>query len=118
MTWREVYQPPFYSDEYGIYMWSKNKTTTFTFNLSYGSNVDKQSIIDNIVKKLNGDTSIKFDNKFTLRNNIYFNYGDEFAFCVRGWGKLTGIGGFRLPADEAANIQNEFAKWVLETLNN
>lgn len=117
MTWREVYQPPFYSDEYGIYMWSKNKTTTFTFNLSY-ANSEKQNMINSIVNKLNGDSSIKFDSKFTLRNNIYFHYDGEFAFSIRGWGKLTGVGGYHLPADKAAKIQDEFAKWVLETLNN
>jgi hypothetical protein len=112
MTWREVYQAPFYSDEYGIYMWSKNGTITFTFNS------EKQNMINSIVNKLNGDSSIKFDSKFTLRNNIYFHYDGEFAFYIRGWGKLTGVGGYHLPADKAAKIQDEFAKWVLETLNN
>lgn len=117
MTWREVYQPPFYTDEYGIYMWSKNKTITFTFNLSY-ANSEKQQLIDDIINKLNGDSSIKFDSKFTLRNNIYFHYDGEFAFSIRGWGKLTGVGGYHLPADKAAKIQDEFAKWILEILNN
>ena len=117
MDWREVYQPPFHSDEYGIYMWSNNRTTTFTFTFS-GLYDERQKMIENIVNKLNGDSSIKFDSKFTLRNNIYFSYGNKSVFHIRGWGKLTGVGGYRLPADEAANIQEEFAKWVLETLNN
>lgn len=118
MDWKEIYKPPFHIDEYGIYMWSKNHTTTFTFCLSCDDIVERQNIINNIVNKLNGDSSIKFDSKFTLRNNIYFSYGSKSVFHIRGWGKLTGIGGYRLPADEAANIQEEFAKWVLETLNN
>lgn len=117
MNWREVYQLPFRTDEYGIYMWSNNGTTTFTFTLSCVDS-KRQKMIDDIVNKLNGDSSIKFDSKFTLRNNIYFQYNGDNVFFIRGWGKLTGIGGYRLPADEAANIQEEFAKWVLETLNN
>ena len=117
MTWSEDYQHPVYADEYGMYMWSENGTTTFTFNLSY-ANSEKQNMINSIVNKLNGDSSIKFDSKFTLRNNIYIHYDGEFAFSNRGWGKLTGVGGYRLPADKAAKIQDEFAKWILETLNN
>lgn len=117
MKWREVYQPPFRIDSNSInYVWANNGTMTMTFSLP-NEHKDKQTFIDNVVKKLNGDTSVKFDRVFTLRNNIYFHYGGLFAFSVRGWGELIGSGGFKLPADEAAKVQDEFSKWVLEILN-
>lgn len=115
LTWREVYQLPFRIDN-DIYMYSKNNIKTCLFNLNL--NIDKQNMINSIVNKLNGDSGIKFDSKFTLRNNIYFHYNGKFAFSIRGWGKLTGIGGYHLPACDAGRIQDEFAKWILDTLNN
>lgn len=112
MDWRKVYQLPFISD--GTYVWADNETMTFTFDFDFA---EKSNFVDNIVKKLNGDSNIKFDKKFTLRNYIDFDYGEEYAFCIRGWGVLTCNGGFNLSQNEAENVQNDFAKWVLETLN-
>lgn len=36
---------------------------------------------------------------------------------IRGWGMLTGVGGYNLPADKAAEIQNAFAEYCVEMLN-
>lgn len=38
-------------------------------------------------------------------------------FRIRGWGMLTGIGGYNLSADKAAEIQNSFANYCVEMLN-
>jgi hypothetical protein len=117
MDWKDIYQQPFLWDEYGHYVWSNNGTMTFTFDFSF-DNTEKLNIIGKIVEKLNGNNNIKFDNIFKLQDNIDFFYNDEFAFCIRGWGKLTGTGGgLNLSTDEAMKIQDEFAKWVLQTLN-
>lgn len=37
---------------------------------------------------------------------------------IRGWGMLTGVGGYNLPADKAAEIQDAFAKYCVKMLNN
>lgn len=39
------------------------------------------------------------------------------VITIRGWGYLTGTGGLRLPAEEAANIQDTFAQFIVDTLN-
>lgn len=39
------------------------------------------------------------------------------VLIVRGWGHLIGGGGLGLPTDVAAKIQDNFGKWVVETLN-
>ena len=38
-------------------------------------------------------------------------------FRIRGWGMLTGIGGYNLPVDEAAEIQDTFTNYCVEMLN-
>ena len=116
MNWREVYQAPF-KLTYG-YVWANNGTMSLTFDMSFDCDKNR-AIMENIVKKLNGDTSIKFDKKFEYDDYIEFYYGDKYAFCIRGWGHLTGTGtsALNLPSDEAVKIQDDFAKWVLETLN-
>ena len=112
MDWREIYQLPLRSDS-GGYVWSNNGTMTFTFDFDYD-----YGIIEKIVEKLNGDSSIKFDSDFTIQDGIDFYYAREYAFCIRGWGHLTGTGALHLSGNEAVSIQDGFAKWVLETLNN
>ena len=37
---------------------------------------------------------------------------------IRGWGMLTGIGAYNLPAEEAAQIQDDFANYCVQMLNN
>lgn len=36
---------------------------------------------------------------------------------IRGWGMLTGVGGYNLPVDKAAEIQDAFADYCVEMLN-
>ena len=36
---------------------------------------------------------------------------------IRGWGMLTGPGGYHLPEDKAAEIQDAFADYCVEMLN-
>ena len=42
----------------------------------------------------------------------------EYAFCLRGWGYLTGTGGLNLSKDIAKNLQDEFISYILSRLNN
>ena len=38
-------------------------------------------------------------------------------FRIRGWGMLTGIGGYHLDDNEAAEIQDAFAEYCVDKLN-
>lgn len=55
-------------------------------------------------------------NEFTLSRG-YIYYGKTRILCVRGWGRLTGTGGYHLPEDKAAEIQDAFADYCVEMLN-
>lgn len=36
---------------------------------------------------------------------------------IRGWGMLTGTGGYHLDEDEAADVQDTFAEYIVDKLN-
>ena len=112
MDWRKVYKLPFKYDDYN-YVWADNGTMTLTFDIDYCEE-DKRDVILKVVKKLNGDSSIKFKKKFELEE-IEFYYDNEFVFTIRGWGHLTGV--LKLSEIEAGKTQDDFALWILETLN-
>lgn len=47
-----------------------------------------------------------------------FENGEECKIAmIRGWGMLTGVGGYNLPADKAAEIQDAFADYCVKMLN-
>ena len=47
------------------------------------------------------------------------NAGKEYKlFRIRGWGMLTGVGGYNLTGDVAAKIQDDFAEYCVKMLNN
>lgn len=79
-----------------------------------------------IVAKINGETLIMSVKKeFWHENGIVFckilegEYKNTVyqLFRVRGWGMLTGVGGYNLPPEEAAKIQDDFANYCVTILN-
>ena len=112
--WKKIYKLPLRYDDVG-YVWANNDMMAISFSENYDT---KQHEVEMIVNRLNGDTSITFDKKFTIQDNIDFYCGNEYAFCIRGWGSLTSAGGYNLTNEQAINIQDSFAEWILETLNN
>lgn len=46
------------------------------------------------------------------------NEGKEYKlFRIRGWGMLTGTGGYHLPEETAAEVQDAFMEYCVEMLN-
>lgn len=54
--------------------------------------------------------------KFTLYKG-YIYYNNKKILCVRGWGRLTGVGGYNLPQEKAVEIQDAFAEYCVKALN-
>jgi hypothetical protein len=70
----------------------------------------------NIVRILNGEEA-------KINTQLSFRYENGTIFCndlhfiwIRGWGYLTGVGGLHLKEDKAIEIQNQFAGFIIETL--
>lgn len=80
----------------------------------------KQKLID----RINGINIEPYKTKKTFYQKngvVYCRIEDKDQelklFRIRGWGMLTGIGGYNLPADKAAEIQDAFANYCVEMLN-
>lgn len=82
---------------------------------------DQRKIVDCI----NGDGSSfsdKTEVKYNPDNTTILAKDSEGVFreiiIVRGWGNLTGVGGHNLPQDQAIEVQNAFANYIVGKLNN
>ena len=80
----------------------------------------KQKLID----RINGINTepYKIKKTFYQKDGIVYcrieDKGQELKlFRIRGWGMLTGVGGYNLPADKAAEIQDTFTNYCVEMLN-
>ncbi len=74
-----------------------------------------------VVNILNGgDQKINVDLKLSYNESIIFAEidGSKKQFIsIRGWGALTGTGGLHLDGDIAAKMQDEFAEFIIEKIN-
>jgi hypothetical protein len=69
------------------------------------------------INKINGYSSKKFEKEWCIKNNTFIYYDDTKVFVVRGWGMLTGSGGYKLKESDAILIQDSFAKHIVNALN-
>lgn len=69
------------------------------------------------INKMNGYSDKHFDKEWSIKNNIFIYYGETKIFLIRGWGMLTGVGGYQLPTEKAVKIQDEFANFIVKKLN-
>lgn len=107
------YPRPFAVDEKRVYILSKDGQKAFNI-LS-----DDTKLIDSIVAKLNSNTRIKFEGKFThaLDDGALIRLNGEKVLLVRGWGMLTGVETYNLKGSDAKSIIDSFIENVLTTLN-
>jgi len=73
---------------------------------------------ENILKVLNGvDVHIKEIISFEHSEGQILTDKGDVIMLIRGWGNLTGIGGHNLDYDEAANVQDTLADYIISRLN-
>lgn len=109
-NWTDVYKLPLHIDKYGGYIWDENENMVAQFT-SYQNKVDYSYIID----ILNGDKDDNLDFIFNPVKQTFSHNGNPFLL-IRGWGGLTGRGGLNLSQEEAVNIQDGFAEFILTKL--
>jgi hypothetical protein len=117
MTWKDVFTPPFKTDGY-----CNNRIYDSKGRFSLNSFVGK-ALTKTILQKLNGELSKMVHNGTFVYKNGYIvfehnNEGKINVLLIRAWGRLTGTGGLNLRPDVAAKLQDDFAQWIVETLNN
>jgi hypothetical protein len=121
MTYTDIYQFPLHKPKYGSWVYDEKGNFVFQFERQYDEKGEYQDgwidFENKILNKLNGDKSIVFDEDFTF-NNIEIYYKGLHIITIRGWGNLTGTGAHNLSSENAANIQDTFRDFIIETLNN
>lgn len=77
-----------------------------------------------LINRINGVDTEPYKTKKTFYQKdgvVYCRIEDKDQelklFRVRGWGMLTGVSGYNLPADKAAEIQDTFINYCVEMLN-
>ncbi len=105
----EFYSLPFWTGEWGGYVWGTNDEMLFMFTGS------PYNIRAKVVELLNSKERVPNKLYLTIDPNdsgMILNNGEEFIL-IRGWGNLTGVGGHNLSGVEASKIQDRFRDWIL-----
>ena len=113
--WEDVWGLPLSLSVYADYVYSSNGALALScFRDEWASD---DVTINKIVSIINGEVDSDFLPAWKAKGCEIF-YQEEYAFCVRGWGYLTGTGGLHLSEGIAESIQDEFISYILSRLNN
>ena len=117
-TFKDVYKLPFkfLHEEYTTHVVPNNTNNGTAFQFIVQDKALRRKLLDVI----NGNGK--------LPNNGYVFYYDKSdeqvkdqngksALMIRGWGYLTGVGSLNLSAEEAVNIQDSLAEYIVNQLN-
>ncbi len=111
-TYKDVYKFPLKSNSYCGRVTDQNNNFVFQFQIQ---DDEKESLL---LKVINGEETFKNPElKFTHRLGLILDEKLNKIILIRGWGNLTGSGGMKLSEDEAINIQDTFAEYIVEQLN-
>ena len=108
LTWKDAYKLPLKYD--GImYAFDADDNMVLDFDDDI-----PRDIAEVIVSNINGNNIVS---GMPISNiGIDFNLSQKYAFSVRGWSHLIGIGGLNLGPEVATRIQNEFIDYINSVL--
>lgn len=121
-TYKDFYKRPYHSSKYGSWVLDSKGHFVFQFEYRWTDKGDYEPIFkkltENIIDVLNSDKKLEGSHIFRKEGiYIYMDNDPKPVITIRGWGQLTGIGGYRLPAEEAVNVQDTFGDFIIEKLN-
>lgn len=108
-TYKDVYQFPLHCDDIG---WVRDAKYQFVFQFEFFGEL----LWHNILCIINGTEKPTKGKVFTHKGGVISD-GKCNYIRIRGWGNLTGIGGHNMSTEEAANVQDTFAEFIVEMLN-
>jgi hypothetical protein len=109
-TYKDVYQLPLENRHDWIY----DQNNNFVFQFMIDDEKTEQKILDII----NGKENFKnLDLIFKHEQGQILDKSGLPIILIRGWGNLTGIGAKNLSVEEASNIQDTFADFIVKRLN-
>ena len=109
MTFKDIYKLPLKKDEHSsTYIWSNNNVMTFTVL------TDNDKLITDVINKINDNNNISFNNVKHESGRIFID--NTPILLIRGWGHLIGQAALKLNHKKAAQIQDDFAEFVVNKL--
>lgn len=112
----EIYELPLVQDIYE--QWVSNRISDskgqFVFQFTMNDEKAQSKILDAIngVKPLeNKELSFIHSEGYIIDNK------ERKIILIRGWGNLTGVGGHKLSIEDAAEVQDTFAEFIVNQLN-
>lgn len=105
-------QKDFYSK-----VFTQENNMAFDWLLPYDEKYN--ALKETLLSKINGE-DVTIEKTFFHKEGYIYARGEVTNIkvaLIRGWGMLTGVGGYNLPADKAAEIQDAFADYCVEMLN-
>lgn len=109
-TYKDIYEFPLRVDEWGGYIFDSKNQMVAQFEIDFMPTMN--SIIDILNKAKEPNIKHHFEH-----NSGMISEGKRNYILIRGWGNLTGTSAHNLPEEEAANIQDTFAEFIVERLN-
>jgi len=108
------YTRPFHQSVYGG--WVYDARNNFVFQFENGVSKELQQEVIFSLNALDSEPIEGLNLSFLDAIEI-LNDGQKFI-CIRGWGKLTGIGGYNFHVEKASKIQDDFRDWIIYKLTN
>lgn len=104
------YTRPFKMYEYGRQVYDAKNDFVFEFEKGVDKELQKE-----VIFSLNALDNEPIENlKLSFLNPIeILNDGEKFI-CIRGWGNLTGTGGYHFKEEKAIKIQDDFRDWIID----
>lgn len=111
-NWNEVYSLPFRLMEGMSWVYDDNDNFVFQFIVS------DENLRLKILEVINGNKEVQGrTSKFIYKEGFIQAENGSKLLLIRGWGNLTGVGGMNLSDEEACNIQDTFAQYIISKLN-
>jgi len=118
------YKRPFVKDGYSDWVYDSKSNFVFQFELKEYDVFRKRIVgadkLNEIIFSLNSlDHEPIKELSLTVNPNNpiqILNHGKLFL-TIRGWGNLTGIGGYNFDEEKASKIQDDFRDWIIEKLS-
>lgn len=110
--WSDVYSLPLEMDRCCSWVFDSGRNFVFQFL------TDNEDACKLMLSAINGDRNLMNKELSFAHDEGFISTNDGLkVILIRGWGNLTGTGAMNLPYDEAANIQDTFAEFIVERLN-
>lgn len=119
-TYKDIYKFPLH--QWQDHSWVSDANDNFVFQ--FEPRFDAKGEFLEGWKELEKKALEAINGRGFFDKEVYHKQGEIFIkdwyepiITIRGWGNLTGTGGHNLKAEEAANIQDTFAEFIVKQLN-